>query len=240
MNKGRNALSMMLVAGCATFATPAIAGGDLLASAGSAPSSFSHDPKRALIVLGHDAQGRRVANVYQPHATQPSRIVYFDKPAGTPSSRQVKPVSAPDLARRGSYKGPINRNAFQAHILAASSVHGVDPALIRAVIHAESSFNPNAVSRAGAAGLMQLMPATAQRMGVSDRFDPVQNVYGGTRYLKMLLGMFDGDIAKAVAAYNAGENAVIRHGGIPPYSETQAYVPKVLALYRQYQNEPQS
>jgi len=240
MNKGINALNVMLIAGCATFTAPAIAGGALLATLSSAPASLTNNSSRALIVLGHDAQGRRVANVYQPNATQPSRIVYFDKPANNPSSGRAKSLSAPDLAHRGDYKGRVNHSAFNAHILAASSVHSVDPALIRAVIHAESSFNPHAVSSAGAAGLMQLMPGTAKRMGVSDRFDPVQNVYGGTRYLKMLLGMFDGDIAKAVAAYNAGEEAVTRHNGIPPYSETQSYVPKVLALYRQYQKEPQS
>lgn len=244
MQKGYLVGSMMLVAGCVPFAGPAVAAGSLLASSGiqSSLSQVRYDTSRPLIVLGHDAQGRRVANVYQPHSNQPSSVVYFDKPpAGLSTIRaNTRPASAPDLAQRGSYKGAINREAFRAHVLAASSIHGVDPALIRAVMHAESAFNPNAVSKAGAAGLMQLMPATAERMGVRNRFDPVQNVYGGTRYLRVLMDLFDGDLTKVVAAYNAGEKAVLRHGGIPPYSETQAYVPRVLSLYRQYQANPQS
>jgi soluble lytic murein transglycosylase-like protein len=109
---------------------------------------------------------------------------------------------------------------------------GVDSALVHAVIVAESGYNPKATSRAGAQGIMQLMPATAKRYGVKDSLDPGQNIRGGVRYLKDLLDMFDNDLELAVAAYNSGENAVIRHGmKIPPYKETRAYVPKVLSLY---------
>lgn len=112
-----------------------------------------------------------------------------------------------------------------------SEEQGVDPYLSRAIIQAESAFNYKARSHAGALGLMQLMPKTAERFGVTDPFDPEQNIRGGTRYLKWLLGYYKGDRAKVVAAYNAGEGAVDRYKGVPPYRETRAYVPKVLNLW---------
>lgn len=114
----------------------------------------------------------------------------------------------------------------------------VEAALIHAVIQAESAYNPDAVSPAGATGMMQLMRGTADRYGVSDRTDPVANVDGGSRYLHDLLTMFNGDKELAVAAYNAGENAVIRYGySIPPYQETRNYVKTVMSLYQSYRNE---
>ncbi len=110
--------------------------------------------------------------------------------------------------------------------------------LVHAVVTAESAYDPHALSSAGALGLMQLMPATAKRFGVSDRKNPRANVYAGTRYLKQLLGMFDNDVRLALAAYNAGENAVIKYDNqIPPYPETQNYVRKVLKYYRQYREQ---
>jgi soluble lytic murein transglycosylase-like protein len=110
--------------------------------------------------------------------------------------------------------------------------HGLDPVLLQALIRVESGFNPAAVSPKGAMGLMQLMPATAKRYGVGDALDPLQNIRGGTKYLKDLWQMFDQDIELVLAAYNAGENAVIRHGRrIPPYQETLDYVPKVMRHY---------
>ena len=108
---------------------------------------------------------------------------------------------------------------------------GVDPFLARAIIQAESAFNYKARSRAGALGLMQLMPATAERFGVVDPFDPRQNISGGTKYLRWLMDYYKGDVTRTVAAYNAGEGAVDRHKGIPPFRETRAYVPRVLDLY---------
>lgn len=114
--------------------------------------------------------------------------------------------------------------------------YGVDPKLVKAVVKAESDFNPGAVSRAGAKGLMQLMPETAQLMGVEDVHDPVENVDGGTRYLTRLLKAFDWEVTLAVAAYNAGETAVRKYGGVPPYPETRDYVDRVLRLYRQYRD----
>ncbi len=118
----------------------------------------------------------------------------------------------------------------------AAHAHGLEGALLHAVISVESHYNPRAVSSKGAAGLMQLMPATAQRYGVSDAFDPAQNLHGGAQYLRDLLTLFNSDMSLALAAYNAGENAVIRNGNrIPPYRETREYVPRVLDYYRQYQ-----
>jgi soluble lytic murein transglycosylase-like protein len=112
--------------------------------------------------------------------------------------------------------------------------HGLDPLLVRAVIRAESNFDARAVSPKGAAGLMQLMPETAQRYGVDNRFDPAQNVDGGVRYLRDLIAMFNGDLSLALAAYNAGEGAVIKYGRrIPPYPESQLYVVRVRSFYDQ-------
>ncbi len=127
------------------------------------------------------------------------------------------------------------REQFDPIITATAQRHGLPEGLLHAVITAESAYNPNAVSPKGAAGLMQLMPGTASRFGVSNRMDPHQNVNGGARYLRKLLGMFDNNLPLAVAAYNAGEGAVMRHGNqVPPYRETQGYVRRVMSLYRQF------
>ncbi|MFZ5485355.1 MAG: transglycosylase SLT domain-containing protein [Pseudomonadota bacterium] len=143
-----------------------------------------------------------------------------------------------ELAPDNRVKAPPNIAGvalYSPHIEAAAIEYKVEPALVHAVITAESGYNASAVSRAGAQGLMQLMPQTAARYDVSDAFDPEQNIRGGVRYLSDLLKLFDNDYRLAVAAYNAGENAVLRHGRkIPPYRETQAYVPKVLRLYEKY------
>jgi soluble lytic murein transglycosylase-like protein len=126
-------------------------------------------------------------------------------------------------------------NAYASLIDVTARRTEVHPALLRAVIAAESAFDPNAVSRAGAQGLMQLHPNTAKRYGVANPFDPAANVDGGARYLHYLLRRFDNNLELALAAYNAGEEAVERHGRhIPPYAETQAYVPTVLRLYRRF------
>ncbi|MBE0569249.1 MAG: lytic transglycosylase domain-containing protein [Deltaproteobacteria bacterium] len=112
--------------------------------------------------------------------------------------------------------------------------HDLSPALVHAIIKAESDGQRKAVSSKGAKGVMQLMPFTSKRMNVGDPFDPIENIEGGIRYIKELLATFDGDITHAVAAYNAGPGAVKKYGGVPPYKETRLYVQRVLSLYRKY------
>jgi soluble lytic murein transglycosylase-like protein len=118
-------------------------------------------------------------------------------------------------------------------IAEAAQAHGVDPRLVAAVARRESAFNVNAVSPVGASGLMQLMPATAKYLGVTDVFDARQNLFGGTRYLRKLLDTFDGDLDLALAAYNAGPGAVAKYKGVPPYRETRAYVAAIRTSYEQ-------
>jgi soluble lytic murein transglycosylase-like protein len=128
----------------------------------------------------------------------------------------------------------LRPDAFRDEITGAARRWQVDPALVRAVIHAESAFNPEAISRAGAQGLMQLMPTTAGDYGVTDAFDVRQNIDAGTRHLADLLARYRGDTELAAAAYNAGASAVERHGGVPPFAETQVYVKRVAILHRRY------
>ena len=128
----------------------------------------------------------------------------------------------------------LNTAAYQAEIRAAAKDYGVDEAIVRAIIHAESAFNPNALSRVGAQGLMQLMPATARRFGVGNAFDAGQNIRGGVQYLAFLLKRFNGDLSLTAAGYNAGEGAVDKYKGVPPYSETQRYVQRVGVLAERY------
>jgi soluble lytic murein transglycosylase-like protein len=123
------------------------------------------------------------------------------------------------------------RSRYDAVIERYAARYAVDPVLVRAVIQVESDFNPNCVSRKGARGLMQLIPETARRYGVARIHDPEENIRGGVHYLADLLQMFSGDLPRALAAYNAGENAVARFGGIPPYEETLTYVKRALTVY---------
>ncbi len=118
----------------------------------------------------------------------------------------------------------------------ASTSYGVDYALVKAVIKAESNFDSLAVSRAGAQGLMQLMPGTAKALGVNDSFHPADNIEGGVRYLRYLLDLFSGNLQLALAAYNAGEEAVFQYQGVPPYPETRTYVQRVLRHFKNYNN----
>jgi transglycosylase-like protein with SLT domain/uncharacterized protein DUF4124 len=124
---------------------------------------------------------------------------------------------------------------FESIINACALDYGVDKSLVKAVIHAESGYNPNAVSRAGATGLMQLMPKTAQGLKVTDSFNPTDNIRGGVRYLRFLLDTFGGNVSLALAAYNAGLSKVAKFGGVPPYAETRSYITKVLNYQKSYQ-----
>jgi soluble lytic murein transglycosylase-like protein len=158
------------------------------------------------------------------------RIYYTDKPKNGLYKRiiRTRPVN---YAAALPFAG-LNKKKFADLIAEAANRHQVDVNLLHAVIQAESAYDAGAISSAGAVGLMQLMPDTARRYGVVNRNDPVQNIDGGTHYLKDLLKMFDSKLHLAVAAYNAGEGAVIRYNNsIPPYPETQNYVKTVLALY---------
>jgi len=130
----------------------------------------------------------------------------------------------------------VSRNPaeFDAIINSCAREFGVDRSLVKAVIHAESGYNPNAVSSKGAAGLMQLMPGTAHDLKVADSFNPSDNIRGGVRYLRFLLDTFKGNVSLALAAYNAGLAKVAKYGGVPPYEETQNYVSKVLSYQRNY------
>ena len=140
--------------------------------------------------------------------------------------------------RRVEFRLGPNFEKYDATISKAAEKHGVDYALVKAVIKAESNFNPTAISRVGARGLMQLMPGTAYALRVNDSFHPEDNIDGGVRYLRYLLDLYQGNVYLALAAYNAGEKAVYRYRGVPPYPETQTYVKRVLRYQEQYINEP--
>jgi soluble lytic murein transglycosylase-like protein len=145
-------------------------------------------------------------------------------------------AAVPAAAGRKGGSNLAGKGGYERVVDEVSRTHGVESALLHAVISVESSYNPKALSSKGAAGLMQLMPQTAKRYGVADAFDPLQNLNGGARYLRDLLRMFNNDTSLALAAYNAGEQAVIKHGNrIPPYRETLNYVPRVLGFYQRYQ-----
>ena len=128
----------------------------------------------------------------------------------------------------------VGIKTYDAIIIEAARYYSLPPSLIKAVIATESSFNPTVTSHAGAQGLMQLMPGTAREMQINDPFDPKENIFGGTRYLRIMANRFDGAIRLTLAAYNAGPTAVKRAGGVPPYKETQKYVKRVLHLYHHY------
>jgi soluble lytic murein transglycosylase len=152
-----------------------------------------------------------------------------------PRDDRYQPV--PPREPRGFTLGRIPKNwGYDGLIGLTARENQVQPALVKAVIAAESNFDAGAVSRKGARGLMQLMPATADSLGVEDPFEPSDNVRGGTRYLRSMLDRY-GDLTRAVAAYNAGPSAVDRYGGVPPYRETQDYVNRVLTYYRAYHGD---
>src|ERR1700733_3021883 len=163
-----------------------------------------------------------------------------EAPVAATPAKPVAPAAIPstaDTEASGSFVKPIEPTTVQDPmdriVQEAAQRHKVDPALVKAVIRTESDWNPHAVSRKGAEGLVQLIPETAERFGVGNPMDPVQNVEGGTTYLRWLLDRYNGDLRKTLAAYNAGEGAVDQSGGVPRYRETKQYVQKVTHAYFQ-------
>ncbi|MGH9787414.1 MAG: lytic transglycosylase domain-containing protein [Candidatus Acidiferrales bacterium] len=174
-----------------------------------------------------------------PEASGAAEVIVVVNDKGRPVYINEEDAELRRVARAGGAAAALNlmekrkqsMPGIEGHIDGVARVHEVDPALVRAVIEVESAWNPRAVSHKGAQGLMQLMPATAARYGVRNVFDPKENVSGGVRHLRFLLDLFNGDTRLALAAYNAGENAVTRYKGVPPYSETRAYIQRLETLY---------
>jgi soluble lytic murein transglycosylase-like protein len=163
---------------------------------------------------------------------------FFLQPFQSAADKPMRPTVRPSPE-----KPPMNlpkfkyEQTFQTIIAAASARYNVDTAMIKAIIRAESGYNPHAISPMGAGGLMQLMPLTAESMGVDDIFDPVQNINAGVRYFKKLMKLFKQDVSLALAAYNAGIQRVQEYNGIPPFSTTQIYIKKVLEYHQYYSNQ---
>ena len=206
-------------------------------SAGDSPSALV---SLVLLPLSLLCGGLAHADIYRS-LDRNSPTVFTDIPQSKGRWERIvtdTPAPARAMSATESRRFAVDsRTRYASHIEAAALANNVDAALIRAVITAESGYNPAAVSRTGAVGLMQLMPETASRYNVGNSRDPEQNIHGGTRYLRDLLTMFNNDLRLAIAAYNAGEQAVVKYGNrIPPYRETIAYVPKVMKFYDRYRN----
>lgn len=185
----------------------------------------------ALVATMAPAQSR--ADIYQ--SVGPDGVISFTNSRAPGAKLYQKTPKLPAFLPADT--SPERYTRYDGWIREAATLYQIPEALVRAVIRVESDFDPRAVSPANARGLMQMIPETAERMLVSDVFDPRQNIFGGVRYLRVLANTFNGDLALTIAAYNAGEGAVIRHGGIPPYPETQDYVVRVIGYYRQYRAE---
>jgi soluble lytic murein transglycosylase-like protein len=168
--------------------------------------------------------------------TDANGVMHFTNVPSTPRYAGMKRVGYMPESAATRRARPVDPGRFSPLVEQAAREHQIDQALLRAVIAVESGYDPNAVSHKGAVGLMQLMPQTARRYGVRNMYDPAQNIQGGARYLRDLMGKFNNDLPLVLAAYNAGEDAIAQHGNrIPPYRETRSYVPRVLNFYRQYQ-----
>ena len=162
---------------------------------------------------------------------------YFAKKTPKPIQKTTA-MNREGLSDSGKFKGTVN--FYHKLIEKIADLHNVDAALIKAIVKAESSYDPKAVSHAGAMGLMQLMPDTAAEVGVTDTFNPEENLHGGIKYYKKMLTRFKGDVELALAAYNAGSGAVLSYNGIPPYKETRKYIERVKAFYEEYKKQAES
>lgn len=186
------------------------------------------------------------ADIYQ--YVDADGVVHFSNTKSNGAKLYLKSTSpqaaAPGVPRPGVVpfapqdRDPGRYTRYDEHIRQASALYQIPEQLVRAVIKVESDYDPRAVSYAGARGLMQLMPDTANGLGVKDINDPRENIFGGVRYLRVLANLFNGDLDLTVAAYNAGEGAVMQHRGIPPYAQTRDYVVKVTHYYRRYRTIP--
>jgi soluble lytic murein transglycosylase-like protein len=167
-------------------------------------------------------------------------VLHFtDAPADVRFKIFMRDIKRDKQLRTSFRLGGYSRNPgeYASIIESCAREFGVDTSLVKAVIHAESAYNPEAVSNKGAMGLMQLMPKTAQDLKVDNCFNPSQNIRGGVKYLRFLLDTFKGDVQLAVAAYNAGLSKVAKYGGVPPYEETRNYVAKVMSYQQNYRNQ---
>lgn len=219
------------------------------------PRSLQHSPyaralQRTLLTALCLAAAQPASATGDAPAPQAGPKIYKYLKGGTPAFSDVPPAKIPYAIFTPScyacnvnsqidwHTTPLHLQAFGDEIAQAARQFSVDPALVRAVIHAESGFNPRARSSKGATGLMQLMPGTARMLGVADARQPKDNIRGGAQYLAELLARFGNDTHLATAAYNAGPSAVQKYAGVPPYAETQVYVQRVKILFQRYKDGP--
>ena len=198
--------------------------------------SAYRDPNGRVVFVNdipEEPPSRPTASVSKPTAS----VSNPKKPESPKEEERAEVTTPPGITVSPN---PVSSNPVSSNLVASSwdgeiarvaNKHQLDPDLVRAVVRVESNFNPYAVSPKGAKGLMQLIPSTARRFGVSNIFDPRANLDGGVSYLKYLMNMFGGDLKLSLAAYNAGENAVDRHNGVPPYAETRNYLRKIAQIY---------
>ena len=213
----------------------------------SPASSFVRFVRRALLAAIVLMPFTASADIFQ--WTDADGVVHFtNRPTGNPAAKVYMKSAAATVSGNAVRAGvtpfapqdrdPSRYTRFDDYIRHAALLYQIPEPLVRAVIKVESDYDPRAVSYAGARGLMQLMPETAERMQVKDINDPRENIFGGVRYLRVLANMFNGDLELTVAGYNAGEQAVMNHGGIPPFAQTRDYVVKVTKFYRRYRTIP--
>lgn len=239
---GRSRCLARFVAVMAMLASSAVIAGGASGVPGMSGQQISVDrvPGEPLYILAN-VRGKKQVIVVPAGSNRASAVIDYDEWMRS-SAQEIERLGgrAPVVPGNPSVDmgnlGAPRMAPFSGVIERMARKKGVDPALVRAVIHAESAYNARAISPKGAGGLMQLMPATAKRFGVTDRFDPGENIRGGVSYLKWLMDHFN-DPELAVAAYNAGEGAVSRYKGVPPYKETRTYVGRVMSLWSAYRQK---